>query len=293
MRTLLRTTASLLRKYPILWLPVALADVTSFCLRILQSWTTQVVIRNLVVSHSVLTNAPEPLRTLPTTWATVFGVARFLVEYLHSCVYTTAMIAVCALIPALITKSNASWQYLLIAVKQSGSRILLFSLQAFALLVVAAILGIWLIAYSPGLHSTWIDGATISPNQGIVLQGLLFAVAAWLIAPAAVNLLKSRESPPTELAPVRLARNSAALAVVTSVAIFLITKLVEPNLIQRSTPAVAIQIFWGLASLISAIPYVPLFVALSLIASPSILQSSVPDEPPAASALESFPSSEA
>jgi hypothetical protein len=129
MRTLWRSTAYLFWQYPILWLPVVLADLIAFCLRSLQGWTSQTVIQSLVAGHSVLSDTPEPLRTLPVTWAAVFGASKLVVELLSICLYVTAMIAISVLIPALIAQAKTPWQKIPFAVKQFRVQILIFSLK--------------------------------------------------------------------------------------------------------------------------------------------------------------------
>ena len=120
MRTIWRTTAYLFWQHPILWLPVILADLIAFCLRLLQGWMTHAVINSLLVEHSVLSSNPEPLQTLPVAWAAAFGASRLLVEFLNLCLYATAMVAISILIPALIAQTKKPWQQVPVAVKQIG-----------------------------------------------------------------------------------------------------------------------------------------------------------------------------
>src|ERR1035437_9295217 len=110
MRTLWRTTTHLFWQYPILWLPAFLADLTAYCLRSFQAWMTHAVINNLVAGHSVLSNTPEPLNTVPVAWSIVFATSRLVVELLNFSFYAIAMIALSILIPALIAQAKTRWQ---------------------------------------------------------------------------------------------------------------------------------------------------------------------------------------
>jgi len=247
MRTLWRTTTHLFWQYPILWLPVLLADLIAFCLRLLQGWASQAVIQSLVV----------------------FAVSKLLVEFLNLCLYVTAMIVISILVPALIAQTKTQWQQILFAVKQLRVQILLFSMKIFGMLLVATFLNIELMAYLPRLHllptfSTF----SASRDQSLALIALLFAALAWLATPTAVTLLRPPESPPNGTKTLRHARIFAAVSVLTTVALYYLAIVAKPSFAPLLTTAFGVQLFWGIASAVSATPYIPLFIALHLIANP-------------------------
>ena len=270
MRTLWRTTTHLFWQYPILWLPAFLADLTAYCLRSFQAWMTHAVINNLVAGHSVLSNTPEPLNTVPVAWSIVFATSRLVVELLNFSFYAIAMIALSILIPALIAQAKTRWQKILFAVKQLRVQILLFSMKIFGMLLIAAFLDTELMMYLPRLHvlpmsSTFGD----MRDQNIALIALLFAAIAWLIAPSAVALLRPPESPPNDTNSLRHARTFAAVSVVATVALYQLATIARPSFTPLLTTPFSAHIFWAIASAISAIPYIPLFIALYLIANPN------------------------
>jgi hypothetical protein len=265
MRTLWRTTAYLFWQHPALWLPVVLADLIAFCLRSFQAWMTQAVIRSLVAGHSVLSDTPEPLHTLPVAWAAAFGATRALVELLNLCLYTAAMISISILVPALIAQTKMPWQQILSALGESRLRILLFSLKILVLIAVAGILDIGLITYLPHLHLMF-SPIGISRDENIAMITLFLATIVWLLAPSAVAILRPRESPPVGAIGLRHARIFAAVSILSSVAIYFLSTVLRPSFAPLLTTAFGIQVFWGVASVTSALPYIPLFIALCLIA---------------------------
>jgi hypothetical protein len=266
MRNLWRNTAYLFWQYPILWLPVVLADVIAYCLRTFQSWMQHAVIQSLVEGHSVLSSSPEPVSTLPVTWAIIFAASKLMVELVNLYLYAAAMIALSILIPALVARMKMPWQQILPVVKQSCVRILLFSLKLFGMILVASFLDVELVMYLPRLHFLPLSMAVPSRDQNIALVALFFAAVAWLLAPSAVALLRPRGSPPAE--NLRHARNFAAVCVLTSVAIYLFAQVEKASFAPLLTSVFRGNLFWGVLSVISAIPYVPLFIAIYLIATP-------------------------
>ena len=289
MRTIWRTTAYLFWQHPILWLPVILADLIAFCLRLLQGWMTHAVINSLLVEHSVLSSNPEPLQTLPVAWAAAFGASRLLVEFLNLCLYATAMVAISILIPALIAQTKKPWQQVPVAVKRLRVQTLLLSMKIFGMLLVAMFLNIELMAYLPRLHffqmQSTFDGLR---DQSIALIAVLFGAIAWLLAPSAVAILRPPESLPRDASSLRQGRNFAAISVLASVAIYFLTTVVAPSFVPLLRIAFGMQFFWAVASAASALPYIPLFIAFYLIANPDTLLALTPsaeaatDTPPEA-----------
>jgi hypothetical protein len=64
-----------------------------------------------------------------------------------------------------------------------------------------------------------------------------------------------------------MARISAAWAAFVSNALYVFAFHAKPSFLPASTPDLGIQIFWIAVSLLTAVPYMLLFIALSLLAS--------------------------
>jgi hypothetical protein len=268
MRTLWRTTTYLFWQHPILWLPVVLADLIAFCLRNLQIWMTHAVVQSLGAPHSVLSSTPEPLQTLPVAWVVAFAASRFLVELLNACLYAAAMIAVSLIIPALMAEKRIPWRQVPPAVRQSRIQILLLLLKAFGMFVVATFLGLEIITYLPRLHFLPLSLTIDSRREGYVVEAVLLAAVAWILAPSAVAILRPRESPVSDTRRIRHARILAAVSVSAAAAMYVLATAVEPSFAPFLTTGFRVQAYWAIASAASAIPYIPLFIAFYLIANP-------------------------
>jgi hypothetical protein len=285
MRNLWSTTTSLLRQHPILWLPVILADVASFWLswleRLLHTQLIEQVVIWLSQSHSVLGDTPDystltpavsnkaAALTAPLVWTT---------RYLGICLYTAALIATAAIVYSVAAPETATLKQSRSSIWTSRRRILIFSLKFFFLNAVVGILGSWLLSWSLQLQSFWEKSTSTSPafqiaieksNLPVLLPALLLAAAiATIMAPIAVRLL---QPPPVPLSPqqAKSARHASLIVVAVAAVLQVLIQQVEPSLFQHLGTATATLLTVGFAvSLITAIPFVPLYVALSLIATP-------------------------
>ena len=280
MLDLFRRVSFLFWQFPTLWLPVAIADLIGLGTLQLQRWTTQSVVRSLVMGHSVLSNIPEPVQTLPTAWALIFGVTRFFAVFFELYIYTAAMVAISVLVPSLIIQAGIEWRDIFLALNRVSFRILLFCLKMVAIIVVVAILSMWLIVFLPRIGFLPIEVTTLYARDfGAAIFALLSAAGAWLIAPAAVTLLRPLSTPRLLAGPAREARTSAALTAIAASTVYLMAIHVEHAFISSTTSGIGIQIFWTIESLIAAVPYLLLFIALTLIANPEH-SSSLADEIP-------------
>ncbi len=175
------------------------------------------------------------------------------------------MVSISILVPALISRAKLPWHGIPFGLGRIRLRILLFSLKTFALIAVAVVLDIRLVTYLPSVHFI-ASLRNISPDQSIVTIGILFAAVGWLLAPDAVAILRSRESSPTLAINLRHARIFAAVSILSSVAVFLLFRDVSSSFARLLTTAIGMHVFWAVTSVISALPYIPLFIALCLIA---------------------------
>ena len=293
MRTLWRNTAYLFWQYPILWLPVILADLIAYCLTTLQTRMTHAVINSLVAGHSVLSSSPEPLQTLPAMWTVIFAASKLFVELVNACLYAAAMIAISTSIPALMAQTKIPWQQIPFAIRQRRVQILLLSLKVFGMFTVAVFLDTALILYLPGLHFLPLIFTIGSRGESYVIIVLLLAAIAWILAPSALTLLHPREAPPTNLQSIRHARILAAICVAAESALYYLATIARPSFAPQLTTALAINAYWVIASAVSALPYIPLFIALSLIANPDTPLTLIPGSPARPTPPQSPPASTA
>ena len=246
----------------------------AFCLTKLQTRLTHSIIVWLVTTHSVLGGTQSAITpgsanlghvtikalalTLPIEWAN---------HLIALCLYTAAMIAVSALVPRLIAGQRSSRHIILSTIRESGSRILLFAFKILLLIGAAAPLMAAFTALVLSIESK----AHISPGPSMFYAFftaalLLFAAIAYLMAPSAVALLRSREAEPISTDAIRLARTSAVLAELASGALSLLATRIGHSFISATTSTGQLYAIQAAESLFTATPYILLFIALSLLA---------------------------
>jgi hypothetical protein len=292
MRTLWRSTVSLLRQYPVLWLPVLLAAFINFNLRwitdFFRHWLIQRILPWLSEGHSVLSNAPvygglsqqainkAILLVSPLEWAT-----RFLSDLILAC----ALVATAAILHSIAQTGRGSLRYAAVPIRSSGSRIAIFSLILFGVNVVAGFLVgiiaplVWSLhlpdllerILSLSLSSRLeVEKLNLFPNLiGNLWPLPITLCVVWVIAPLQIRLIQ----PPGSIsAPdqIKRARMAALVTALVATAVSLLVLLAESTLFLLHLPASnpAFHAIEAIASLIDHAPYVPLFVALYLIATP-------------------------
>src|ERR1035437_1710817 len=229
MRTLLRTTASLLRQYPILWFPLVIADIVNFSL----DWTERRLHHNLVVhlvswlsqNHSVLSSTPvyaDPphftttvivILTAPITWATYF---------LSTVLYTSAMLVTAALLANLAENGHPLLHLAASTLRSSRRRILVFSVKLCALFAVSLLLAapllagaIWFQRFletTPSLPLKFQLQLQKADLLGYVTELPIMMAIACIVAPMALKLLQPPGSTPTQQA-IKTARIVALIVV--------------------------------------------------------------------------------
>ena len=246
--------------------PVVVVDLAGFCLNLLQKKITSSIITSIVSSHSVLGTTPEPLNvtgritlevvllTKPIVWCT---------HLLKLCLYASAMVTIFILISMFSAKQQPSLDSIISSLRQSFSRLFVFSLKTLISIGIAAIVAFLSVFLFLQTHGTRLMSTR---NFGYVLASLLFPAIAYVMAPAAINLLRPHGSEILPAEIVRNARLSAVLTVLASIALYFLTLQIEPSFISGSTPYGGTPLFEAIASTISAVPYIVLFIALSLLA---------------------------
>jgi hypothetical protein len=272
MRNLFRRSSFLFWQYPTLWLPVDIADLAAFCLTQLQTRLTHFMVARLVAGHSVLGNTPDPvdgglsvikvaLLTRPMVWGD---------HLLSLCLYTAAMIAISTLVPQLIAEGSSSPKRVLSILQKSGSSLVIFAFKILILIGIAAIpLAIFAGLISHGSLRVPFYGAVIVPiyYAGYAIGLLLSAAIGYLIAPSAITLLRHRGAGPISREAVRLARIAAVLTQFASGTLYLLAAHIGHSFISPTTPIGATYAVEAAESVVSAVPYIVLFIALSLLAS--------------------------
>jgi hypothetical protein len=255
MQALWRRTTAMFWGYPVLWLPVLVADLLAFGAQHSRRPLLHLLVTPLLVRHSVLVGAIDEL-AIGSTNAFLGEVLAALItaftQFSSILSYTIGFFLTAELVDRRLGRFE-SWE--------RGSelkRILKLSVRAYA---IAFVMGFCLfggLTYELAVHGNHLwSSVYFTQGGGLVVM----AVLAYLLAPAALRSVAKDGmiDPQAKL----LARQAALLAVVASAACVVFTTAVETSMLAMPQPWVLVRI---VASLIAATPYIPLFIALALLA---------------------------
>ncbi len=236
-----------------------------FCLNPLDHKLTHAIILNVATKHSVLGNTAEPITSTTLQTATILFLTKpidWVTHFVALCLYVSAMISVFSLLSALRFKQELSLSTILVPLQQSFGRLVAFSLKLLIVIGIGVIPFVIAITVFFRTNSTrFISIQTFS----YVFAALSFSTIAYLISPQALKLLRPMNSEGIAPETARLAKISAVLTVITSIALFFTTVVIKPSFIPTSAPDGDL-VYEMVASLVSATPYTVLFIALSLLA---------------------------
>jgi hypothetical protein len=303
MRTLFRTTASLLRQYPILWLPLILAELINFNItwfeRMLQRSLMQQLLPWLTESRSVLDGATGHI---PATAQTIRNLQLILLpldlgtELVCILLSAAALVVTAALLRSLAEGCPATLPTALASIAPSRRRILIFSLTLLGLKAIWDVLTAFLsplifslnpedklkrlLSLSPKLENV-LEITHLIPNLVSHLWVLPIALCiVYIIAP-----LQARLAQPPDAVPVpdqaKQARIAAILTAVAMSALSFLVAMLEVPLFQLLRPASTLVLYpvSTITSLITALPYILLYIAFYLITTPDSPFAAIPDSP--------------
>jgi hypothetical protein len=181
--------------------------------------------------------------------------------FLIVCLYVMAFVLTAKLVGILNQGSGADFSLVFDTVRSRLHRMLVFCVKVFLIVVAAGLLMFGLMVFV-------IRFAYVSPNvlgYGAVL--LIEITVALALAPQAILLLRDHPSRPVLRKHAWWGRGFSLAAVVAVVTIEYFSRLAQHKLIWSPIFAGVIpQMFLSvIASLVPALPYIPLFIALSLI----------------------------
>jgi hypothetical protein len=266
MTNLFRRASYLFWQYPILWVPVVAADIVDTLLKEVRPLVTHALIQSVLQSHSVLSSVPDPLQASQlSTWKVAFLTAPIVwgAHFVGIVLYASAMTMTATLVlmnpPAIrgLYKQNPD---------RSFKYTLFFSLKVFAIIFLIgvpwiAIVGVVSIR-SPRSQFLW-------EGNFAILFGIAFTtVVAYFITPTAIKLLMKPRTEPVNVDLIRPARAFAVLAVIASGLLDRLSVATQSTFLSRPTPSIGVILFEMVASLVGALPFILLFVALTLVARP-------------------------
>lgn len=291
MKALWRSTLSLLRQYPILWLPLVLAEFINFNItwfeRMLQRSLMGQLLPWLTESRSVLGGATSHIAPTAQTIRDLHLILLPLdlgTELICIFLSAAALVATAELLRSLAKGRPATLPAALASIAPSRRRILIFSLTLLGLNAISEVLTTFLAPLvfvnfehklehllSLSLQSANVlEASHLIPNLASHLWVLPVALCiVYIIAP-----LQARLAQPPDAAPVpdqaKQARTAAILTAVAMSALSFLVAMLEAPLFQLLPPSSSLVLYpiGTITSLITALPYVPLYIAFYLITTP-------------------------
>jgi hypothetical protein len=260
-------TFSLLRKHPILALPVLAADLISFAAMHIQHTLHQPlfawVFANKDSVLSTTSNAfvltPEnatkaALLTIPLIWG-----CYFLTVYL----YTGALLTTSTLLHGMIKGQLPNLRFAFVHAYGNRRRLLLFSISFFGALIVAAILVGFSMAVS--MKIPWL-ARMMGRDFGYLIVLPLEIAFVYIFTRPALKLLSLTQAPPLKSIE-HIAMLLGLIAIFTQMTFVLLTEHAAPAILFQQKTVAGFLVREAIQSLIGASIYVPLFIGLSLLAS--------------------------
>jgi hypothetical protein len=267
MTNLFRRASYLFWQFPVLWVPVFAADILDILLKEVRPLVTRALIQSVLESHSVLSSVPDPLRTGQlSTWKVAFLSAPIIwgSHFVGIVLYASAMTMTATLVlmnpPAIrgLYKQNPD---------RSFKDTLFFSLKVFAIIFL---IGAVYTAIVSLVSMRFPRSRLIWGGDFAILFGIAFTVVvAYFITPAAIRLLRKPTTEPVNVDLIRPARAFAVLTVIASGLLDRLTVATESTFLSRPTPRTGVLLFDAVTSLVGALPYILLFIALTLVACPT------------------------
>ena len=261
MEELWRESSELMWQRPVVWLPVLAADFLAFLVGLGGEALLRSVVFPGLQYHSALGGAPvrgqvsaaatqhATLLLLLITWST---------NLLRLVLYVVALIATSVLVRAALTRTPKPMAEMGLALQRGAGGIVSLTLRALAVYACgAALLAFASKTLIAQIHKSALLAQWVEIGTGV----LVFAVLAWLVAPAAVQVLAKRYPSPA------LERKAQLFAFALGLVTLALGRFVATNM-----HAVRIASPWAKDALeltgswIAALPYAILFVALARIA---------------------------
>ena len=273
MKELWRRSTAVLRDHPIVWVPVLCADLLSFAAKTCSgALGSQLVLSVLRSQASVFSRPSGLIASHVTSVAQAASWVAFLnltTQFVTLCLYAFAALATWSLVHTVVDQPKPAFAAAIHRAESKRWRIFDLVLRTFGVVLCCSILPAVLLGLAmPFLPLARQDRMSfLHAGQFVTLLLGYIAAACW-VAPRALRLMQAE--PGTPIGPRTLgdARLVAAIAVAISLAISSICQMAV-----RSYPALRFRDhFWASVvtgasvSLLSALPFVVLFVFLSLAA---------------------------
>jgi hypothetical protein len=267
MRQIWRNVVHLFWQHPVLWLPLIFADLLAFCLGLVQRSLSHEIAVRFFDDHSVPGNTPEYSRQATNVIPDQLLTASFglVTQLLSICLYTAAFLITAQLVRLILQDLSPNlWSAARSATLHLGA-IFSFSLKLFGWAIISALL-----LATPVYFFIFQNHERRLMETPYFTHGLALLVAvcvAYFVTPAAIELLRSPTSQPVSPKVAWQGCGFSIPTVIVSQAIAFCAEIAERSFLSNSIRAqpIDIQAIHAIASLLSAFPYIFLFIALSLI----------------------------
>lgn len=261
MKELWHRTIELSRGYPSLWLPVLMAAPLSYVWWQLQPIVQHQIIFSLMQPHSVLTGAMGSSSEKYWEAYLLIGLVKFGLLLIDVCGYVIAMLVTARMLGRLLAQDTQNAPYADISISSHSRSVLRLSFLTLILaLALGALLGIPAFAYAASVHRTSLLTKPYVIGIGILI---IYLVLAYFITPLALRLLARSQSKAIEAAELSAGRKASMF---TGLAIAVISVLQLEAAHSYQTTLTQRMVFAIAGTVITALPYTPLFIALSLLA---------------------------
>jgi hypothetical protein len=275
-KELWRRSTALLLKHPILWVPVICADLVSFgvdlpLLAAARTLSYGLIHQFMPVLSQGGTIPISPQPSLLFSYLQLASLA-FAGAFIRVCLYAFALLIVASLVKMAIEGGRPVFGRSLRAVRPDAGRGIGFAAKIFGLGIVLVDVPIALFATVAPLlsHGTHQRSLLTSHIFRFCWTTLLTAALAYLVTPSALRLLRPRTQKLIECEKLRMGRLFAMLVAAASVAIESLcqtaVRTVSASSSGRVLPSMTRDAMGLGGSLLSAIPFAVVVVALALLA---------------------------
>lgn len=260
MRDLWRRTKELFWEYPSLWIPVLVADLAGFWAAHLLKVVSSRLFSQIIVAiyRPVIGTTPEmPSQAMTFLISTITGLIYRSGDFLRILLYAVAFLVTKQLVEQVLSTNGVprlqSVEWRLLRMKAAA----IFSLKIF---VLASAVGILVAAVAMRVYRAQYQAVWSSLVALIVM-----IVLAYVMVPAGLKLIKTNQETTGEQRAT--ARSLSFVAITISLGISLFAVTAGPSFV-RPRGVVPPLFFDMVASLLVALPYAALFIALALLVVP-------------------------
>jgi len=266
-RQIWRETAALFWQYPVLWLPVLGADLLSFVLNRLGKSAARRVIYHLLMGPASVfgdtRSLPGPSSGVPFGKAAALGgIFEWSAHFTQVLLYTTAFLITAVLVQK-ISRAEP-FQSSIQIVRLRWRAILGLSLRLLGLLAILAIS----LATMLSVVAQSRKFVSLIPSETMYAIGVAaFCAIAYSVAPTAMRRIRTSDLRPLTVESKQNSRIFAVLAVVASSLLGYCMSYVERSFAAEPlfNSALAATALDAIVSLAGAVPYITLFIALTII----------------------------